>query len=179
MRTRPPTRPPSPAQRPTPPTQAARRLRRWFDLGAWFKGIEGGIEIAAGAWLALDPAAIESLLVRLAAKDLLHDPHDRIAAALRHLAADLDASASFPVVFLVAHGVVKVGLAVGLLRDIRAAYPLAVVTLGALAAYQLYRYAHTHSAVLPALAAIDLVIAWLVWREAGQRRLERTARIAS
>ena len=64
-----------------PPPGKARRLRRLFDVGAWFKGLEGAVEIAAGAWLALDPAAVESILFRLAAKDLLHDPHDRIASA--------------------------------------------------------------------------------------------------
>jgi len=39
--------------------------------------------VAAGAWVGLDPAALGSLLVRLAAKELLHDPHDRVAATLR------------------------------------------------------------------------------------------------
>ena len=156
-----------------PPPGKARRLRRLFDVGAWFKGLEGAVEIAAGAWLALDPAAVESILFRLAAKDLLHDPHDRIASALRHVAQGLDASASFPVVYLVAHGVIKVALAIGLLRDYRPAYPAAVVALGALASYQLYRFSHTHAVTLPVLSAIDLGIAWLVWREWGLRKLER------
>jgi len=151
----------------------ARRLRRWFDIGAWFKGVEGAIEVAAGAWVALDPAALGTLLVRLAAKELLHDPHDRIASTLRHLAHALDGNVSFPAMYLIAHGVVKVLLAIGLLRDYRAAYPLAIVTLGALATYQLYRYTHTHAVMLPVLAALDIAIAWLVWREGRQRRLER------
>jgi uncharacterized membrane protein len=158
---------------------AARRLRRWFDIGAWFKGVEGAIEIVAGAWIALDHAALGTLLVRLAAKDLLHDPHDRIASTLRHLAHALDGNVSFPAIYLIAHGVVKVLLAIGLLRDYRAAYPLAIVTLGALAAYQLYRYTHTHAVMLPVLAALDLAIAWLVWREGRQRRLERVASVRS
>ena len=157
----------------------ARRLRRWFDIGAWFKGVEGAIEVAAGAWVALDPAALGTLLVRLAAKELLHDPHDRIASTLRHLASALDGNVSFPAIYLIAHGVVKVLLAVGLLRDYKAAYPLAIVTLGALAAYQLYRYTHTHAVMLPVLAAVDLAIAWLVWREGRQRRLERAVPAAA
>src|SRR4051812_18418626 len=99
------------------PGVQARRLRRWFDLGAWFKGIEGAVEVVAGAWVALDPAALGSLLVRLAAKELLHDPHDRIAATLRDLAHGLDGGAAFPWVYLVAHGIVKIVLAIGLLRD--------------------------------------------------------------
>ena len=153
----------------------ARRLRRWFDIGAWFKGIEGAIEVAAGTWLAVDPAAIGTLLVRLAAKELLHDPHDRIATSLRHFANVLDSGGHFAAFYLIAHGVVKVVLAVGLLRDYRPAYPLAIATLGALSAYQVYRYTHTHAAILPALAAIDVAIAWLVWREGRQRALERAS----
>ena len=156
-----------------PSPSAARRLRRWFDIGAWFKGVEGAIEVLAGAWVALDPAAIGTLLVRLAAKELLHDPHDRIASALRHLAHALDGNVSFPAMYLIAHGLVKVLLAVGLLRDYKAAYPLAIVTLGALATYQLYRYTHTHAVMLPVLAAVDVGIAWLVWREGRERQLER------
>ena len=131
--------------------------------------------MGAGAWVGLDPAALGSLLVRLAAKELLHDPHDRIAATLRHLADDLDGHASFPAVYLIAYGVVKVVLAIALLRDHRGAYPLAIVTLGALAAYQVYRFTHTHASMLPVLAAVDIAIAWLVWREGRQRRLERAA----
>jgi len=154
-------------------------LRRWFDIGAWFKGIEGAIEVAAGAWVALDPAAVGTLLVRLAAKELLHDPHDRIASTLRHLAHALDGNVSFPAMYLIAHGIVKVLLAIGLLRDYRAAYPLAIVTLGALATYQLYRYTHTHAVMLPVLAAVDVGIAWLVWREGRERRLERVAHAAA
>ena len=163
---------------PAPPHRA-RRLRRWFDIGAWFKGIEGAIEVAAGTWLAFDPAAIGTLLVRLASKELLHDPHDRIATTLRHLADSLDGGGHFAVFYLVAHGVVKILLAVGLLRDYRAAYPVAIVTLGALAAYQFYRYTHTHAVILPALAAVDLAIAWLVWREGRQRALERAGSAAN
>jgi uncharacterized membrane protein len=150
---------------------ARRMLHRWFDIGVAFKGLEGLVEIVAGAWYAIDPAVVHNAIFRLTAKELLHDPDDRIAGALRDFAENLGTGRhTFAVAYLVAHGLVKVVLAGGLLTDRRWAYPFALCALVALAAYQLYRYTHTHSTLLPVLSAIDLGIAWLVWREGKMRR---------
>lgn len=159
-----------------PHTAAGRRaLRRWFDVGVVFKGLDGLVEIVAGIWYAIDPTVLHNVIFRLTAKELLHDPGDRIANALRdfseHLGTDRHAFATF---YLVAHGLVKVVLAGGLLADRRWAYPFALVTLVALAVYQVYRFTHTHAPLLLLLTAIDLGIAWLVWREGAVHR--RTAR---
>jgi uncharacterized membrane protein len=106
------------------------------------------------------------LIFRLTAKELLHDPEDRIAGTLRHFAEELGSGRhTFAVVYLIAHGVVKVALAAGLLTHRRWAFPFAIVVLLAFAAYQLYRYTHTHAPMLPPLSALDIAIAWLVWRE--------------
>jgi uncharacterized membrane protein len=154
--------------------RAARRrreLHRWFDAGVVFKGAEGLLEIVAGAWFAFDPSVLHTLVFRLTAKELLHDPEDRIANFLRDMAEHLGSGPhTFAVVYLVAHGVVKVALAAGLLTHRRWAFPFALVTLVAFAVYQLYRYTHTHSLALPLLAALDLAIAWLVWREGRFRK---------
>jgi uncharacterized membrane protein len=155
-----------------PRTPAGRRaLRRWFDVGVVFKGIEGLAEIVAGTWLAFDPAVLHNAIFRLTAKEVLHDPDDRIANALRDFAEHMGTGRhSFAVAYLAAHGVVKVVLAGGLLANKRWAYPFAIVALLALAAYQLYRFTHTHAPLLPVSSAIDVAIAWLVWREAAIRR---------
>jgi uncharacterized membrane protein len=60
-------------------------------------------------------------------------------------------------------------LALALLRHRRWAYPFGVTTLVLLAAYQLYRFSHTHSPLLPVVSTIDVAIAWLVWREGRMR----------
>ena len=162
-----------------PRTPARRRaLQRWFDIGVAFKGIEGLVEIVAGAWLAFDPAVLQNAIFRLTANEVLHDPEDRIAGALRDFAENLGSGKhTFAVAYLIAHGLVKVVLAGGLLADKRWAYPFAVTALVALAAYQLYRYTHTHAMLLPVVSAIDLGIAWLVWREGAMRKqIARAAR---
>jgi uncharacterized membrane protein len=151
-----------------PHTSARRRraLHRFFDVGVLFKGAEGLLEIVAGAWLAFDPDVLHMVIFRLTAKELLHDPEDRIAGALRQFAEDIGTGRhTFATVYLVAHGVVKVVLAAGLLRNKRWAFPFGIVVLLAFAVYQMYRFTHTHALVLPALSAVDVAIAWLVWRE--------------
>jgi len=143
-----------------------RALRRFFDVGVLFKGAEGLLEIVAGAWLAFDPDVLHMVVFRLTAKELLHDPEDRIANALRQFAEEIGSGRhTFATVYLIAHGVVKVVLAAGLLRNKRWAFPFGIVVLLAFAAYQLYRFTHTHSLLLPVLSAVDVAIAWLVWRE--------------
>ena len=155
-----------------------RALRRWFDLGVAFKGLEGLAEMLAGAWYSVDPGVLHNAIFRLTSKEVLRDPEDRIANALRDFAEHLGTGRhTFAVVYLVAHGLVKVMLAGGLLADRRWAYPFALGALVALAVYQVYRFTHTHALLLPVSSGIDLVIAWLVWREARVRtRLARTER---
>jgi uncharacterized membrane protein len=166
-----------PAKATTPIHKVVRRrraLHRWFDAGVLLKGGDGLLEMVAGTWLAFDPTIVQTVVFRLTAKELLHDPDDRIAAALRHVAEELGSGRhAFATFYLVAHGLVKVVLAIGLLRQRPWAFPVATWTLGALAVYQLYRFTHTHSPLLPVLAAIDLVIVWLVWREGRVRAHER------
>jgi uncharacterized membrane protein len=158
-----------------------RALHRWFDIGVLFKGGEGLLEIVCGAWLWFDPTILQTVVFRLTAKELLHDPDDAVVATLRHLAEEMGSGRhAFATFYLIAHGLVKVVLTVGLLRQKPWAFPVAVWTLGALAVYQLYRFTHTHSLLLPLLAAIDLAIVWLVWREGRLRAQESpVARAAS
>jgi uncharacterized membrane protein len=146
------------------------RLERWFVAGVLFKGAEGLLEVVLAGWLALDPDILHNVVFRLTARELLHDPQDRIAATLRDLADSVTLGPhSFAVLYLAAHGAIKLGLAAALLRGQRWAYPAAVVALVLFAAYQLYRFGHTHAPLLPVMSAIDGAIAWLVWREGRAR----------
>lgn len=160
---------------PHAPAPSRGALHRWFDVGVLFKGAEGLLEMIGGAWLAFDPGVLHMVIFRLTAKELLHDPDDRIAGALRGFAEELGTGRhTFPVVYLIAHGVVKVALAAGLLANKRWAYPFAIAVLLAFAVYQLYRFTHTHAVLLPLLSALDLAIAWLVWREGRVRAAAAT-----
>ena len=147
-----------------------RRLHGFFDAGVLFKGAEGLLELVSGIWFGLDPGILHNVLFRLTEKELLRDPADRISNAVRHVADTLTlGSHTFAVVYLAGHGLIKLVMAVGLLQGRRWAFPLAMVVLSLFAAYQLYRFSHTHSPLLPVLSALDIGIVWLVWREARAR----------
>ena len=151
-----------------------RTLHRWFDAGVIFKGAEGVLEIVAGAWFAFDRSILQSAIFRITAKELLHDPEDMVARTLRHWAEELGSGRqTFASLYLVAHGMVKIVLAIGLLRDYRGAFPAAIAAQLLLAAYELYRFGHTHAPVLPVVATLDIFIAWLVWREGRARAAAR------
>ena len=62
------------------------------------------------------------------------------------------------------------GLALLLMRRVAFAYPLGIVVFSGFIVTQLHRWSHTHSPVLLALSALDLVVIGLTWREwRGQR----------
>jgi uncharacterized membrane protein len=97
---------------------------------------------------------------------LLGSPHGALAERFAAGEAALTGGdRTFVVVYLTLHGLVKLGLVVALLRELRPAYPVAVGVLTVVAGYEAYRAAGTGSGLLGAAAALDLAIAVLVVRE--------------
>jgi uncharacterized membrane protein len=109
---------------------------------------------------------LDSFVFFLTAPELAEDPEDRIAnylsSAIQHFSADTKVFAS---VYLVVHGLVKLFLVTGLLRNRLWAYPLSLWFLGVFIVYQCYRFTHTHSISLVLLTVFDLVVVFLIWRE--------------
>jgi uncharacterized membrane protein len=80
---------------------------------------------------------------------------------------------TFVIVFLLAHGVIKLGLVAALLRHILPVYPIAVAALAVFVVFELIRAVHTHSITLPFFAAVDVLIIVVVIREYVQLRRMR------
>ena len=78
-------------------------------------------------------------------------------------------SRHFASAYLIGHGVLKIFLAVTLLRERLWAFPTALSVLAIFVAYQLHRFVRTHSIVLLALTVVDLVVMVLIWREYRSR----------
>jgi uncharacterized membrane protein len=72
---------------------------------------------------------------------------------------------TFVLAYLALHGLIKLALVVALLREWRAAYPAAAAVLGVFVAYEVYRAVETGSVLLAFLAAFDVAVIVLVWRE--------------
>jgi uncharacterized membrane protein len=142
-------------------------LHRLFAAGMWLKGVDGVLEIAGGLLLLrLNSAALNRLVVVLTQHELVEDPHDRVANALRAAVAQLSNNTRLlGSLYLIAHGLIKIGVVVGVLRGYRRAYPLAIGFLFLFIVYQLYRLSYDYTAGLLILTIFDMIMAGLTWWE--------------
>ena len=147
-------------------------LRLAFLAAVAIKGIDGLIETAAGLFLAIaGPWSFYDLIVRVTAPELDQHPASRAIHAVRHGAESLaQGSDHFVLIWLLAHGVVKLALAIELLRGRRWIFPVASTILAGFVGYMSWRLAHHWSPWLLAFALFDAITIALVlieWREQG------------
>lgn len=142
-------------------------LHNAYLVGIALKGLDGLLEIAGGATLLLvSRATLLQLAAFVTGSGSPDTPHGAIAAYVLHATATLSAGTQhFASVYLLVHGIIKVGLVAGLLRGLRAAYPIALLLLTAFIGYQCYRLFRYHSLALGFFTAIDIVIVLLIWHE--------------
>ena len=143
-----------------------------FLFSVWIKGVAGLAETLGGLLvLFITQKLLDSFVLVLTAPELAEDPEDRIANylsnAIQHFSAD---TKIFAGVYLVIHGLIKLFLVAGLLRNRLWAYPLSLWFLGVFIVYQCYRYTHTNSIWLVLLTVFDLVVVFLIWREYQWRK---------
>jgi len=138
-----------------------------FDISVIAKGIDGVLETVGGVLLLLtSPTQLHHIARILTQHELSEDPHDIVANYLLHSSQGLSAGAKmFGAMYLLWHGVVKVGLVTALLLSRRWAYPVAILAFLLFLAYQLYRYSHTDAPELLALSVMDVVVIVLTWFE--------------
>lgn len=140
-----------------------------FDASLWIKGLFALSEIAAGVTaFFVSPQFLLSIVWWVTKDEFAEDPHDLIANFLLHSVEHLSISAQeFAALYLLAHGIIKLWLVVGLLRGKLWYYPTAIVVFVLFIVYQLYRYAFTHSLWLFLISVLDIAIVVLIWHEYG------------
>jgi uncharacterized membrane protein len=145
----------------------ASALRLAFLAAIAIKGIDGVVETAAGAFLAIaGPWSFYDLIVRVTAPELDHHPASRAIHAVRHGAESLaQGSDHFVVIWLLAHGVVKLALAIELLRGRKWIFPVAAAVLAGFVCYMSWRLAYHWSPWLLAFALFDAITVVLVLKE--------------
>ena len=153
----------------------ARIIHVLFDIGVIAKGIDGALEIIGGTLLfVIRPDQLRHVARVLTIHELTEDPRDVVANYLLHASQRLSPSAtSFGAIYLLWHGVVKVGLVAALLLRQRWAYPVAIGAFFLFLLYQLYRYAHTHAPELLVLSVLDVLVILLTLLEYGRLRASR------
>ena len=144
----------------------------FFLLSVWSKGLAGLLETIGGVLLLLIPhTRLNALVIFLTAPELAEDPTDRIATLLQRMVHELSADTKlFASGYLMVHGIIKVFLVAGLLRRRLWSYPVSLWFLGSFIAYQAYRFYFTHSLWMIALTIVDLIVAFLIWREYQARK---------
>ena len=150
-----------------------KRIHQIFEISILLKGAHALIEFAGGLALAfIDTNWIKSTVNAVTQDELVEDPHDFLATHLMDFAQGFTVSAEhFYALYLVTHGLVKLTLVAGLLRNKLWAYPAAFVAVALFIVYQVYRYSYTQSIGLIVLTVFDLFFLWLIWHEYRLRRL--------
>ncbi len=149
------------------PSAQGKWAHLFFRIGIVAKGIDGLLELVGGAVVFfVSPTALRGFVRQLTQHELSEDPHDWVAThllrAARHFAVS---DQTFAGIYLLSHGVLKVVLVWALLTSRLWAYPVAIVVFVAFMAYQMYRYALTHSLLMLALTVLDIFVIALTWLE--------------
>jgi len=129
------------------------------------KGVFAVAEIVAGigAFFVTQQLMFE-FVDRLTGMELLQ--HDLIANYLYTSVQHFSLSTrNFTAAYLLSHGVIKLWLIVGLLREKIWYYPLAIAVFGLFIVYQLYRFNLTHSPWLIVITVVDVIVIALTWQE--------------
>jgi uncharacterized membrane protein len=148
------------------------RLDRAFAAGIILKALNGVLEFAGGLLLlVVPPATINRLVAAITQTELSEDSRDFVATHLTAAAGHLTLStAHFDALYLISHALVKIVLAIAVLKGKLWAYPWMIAFLAAFIVYQLYRMTFAPSAGLAALTAFDVIIAGLTFIEYRRHR---------
>lgn len=138
-----------------------------FQISLLLKGLFALSEILAGiGTYFVTRRLLVEIIGAVTRAELSEDPRDLVANYLLHWAHNLSIGTQhFAGVYLLSHGIVKLWLIVGLLRQRLWYYPTAILVFTAFIAYQLYRFTFTHSVWLLLLTAVDALVIALSWHE--------------
>jgi uncharacterized membrane protein len=139
-----------------------KRIHQLFQLSVGLKGLHAIIEIVGGIALAFfnTDAIIRWLYHAGEGKpDWVEEGLTKFANAFTGQEHD------YYVFFLVSHGLVNMGLVIGLLREKLWAYPATLGVLTLFIAYQLFRFTHVHDPGLIVFSVLDAIVMALAWHE--------------
>jgi uncharacterized membrane protein len=154
-----------------------KKIHLIFEWSLWLKAIFALSEILAGLAAYFVPQQFFlAFVLWVTRQEFVEDLHDLVANFLLHAVQNISVGAQkFAAVYLLAHGVVKLWLIVGLLRERLWYFPVSIAVFGLFIAYQAYRYTFTHSVFLLLITALDVVVIAITWHEYRYLRRERKA----
>jgi uncharacterized membrane protein len=144
-----------------------RRIHQIFEVSVLLKGAHALMECIGGVALAVvSTGTIAALVNTLTQEELIEDPNDFVATHLLVLAQNFSVSSQhFYAFYLLSHGLVKIFLVIGLLKNKLWSYPTSLAVMSLFIFYQLYRFFYTRSLGLIVLTVFDLIVMVLIWHE--------------
>lgn len=138
-----------------------------FDIVVVLKALNGFAEIAIGmTFLFLKVGAILQWVQWLTQSELLQDPHDLLATSLEHWAMNFGHNAQiFSEVYLMAHGVVKLTIAILLFKERPWVFPFGLILFTALVAFSLHHVSIHWSWALAGFILFDLFTIGIIAKE--------------
>jgi len=144
-----------------------KRIHAVFQASVLIKGGNALLEIVGGTAVAFARAdKVAAWAARMAQTYLAEGTHGFVARHVIDWAESVSLQTQhFIAFYLLSHGLIKLVIVIGLWREKRWSYPLALVAFTSFVVYQLYRYSYTHAFGLLLLTAFDLFLIALVWHE--------------
>lgn len=138
-----------------------------FRFTLFIKGMNGLLEVAGAAViLFVSKAYLITHVLDLLQSELSDDPNDKVANFIVNLAASYSVNSQyFFGIYMLAHGVVKLVLVIGLLKRKLRIYPLAITVFAAFCVYEFYRLSLAYSLWMLGLAVLDFLIVCLTVHE--------------
>jgi len=152
-----------------------KNIRLAFYVSLWAKGAFALSEVVGGvAGFFVSTQLMREFAVWVTRHEFAEDPHDVVANLFLDSIQNLTVGTlNFAAIYLLAHGVIKLWLIIGLLRRRLWYYPVAIIIFGLFIVYQLYRYSYTHSIWLLLVTVLDLIVIGLTWHEYKYLKAER------
>lgn len=138
-----------------------------FLLGVLGKAVDGALEVIVGVpLLFLDRGRLIDLVSGAATRELQEEPNQLLAQLILHEVGKLNSGVLLiGGIYLLVHGIVKLGIVTALVRGTQRLYPWAIGALSILFVVQVVDLAIKFSWGVLALTILDLVIIALTVRE--------------
>jgi uncharacterized membrane protein len=142
-------------------------IHQLFEVSVTLKGLHALLELITGAAiLALSPVQVANFFLQFAEREQARGAPGFIADFLLSVARGVQHGGQhFAGIYLLAVGLINMGLVIGLLTRSLWSFPAALAALALLMAYQIYRYTHTRALALILLTLFDAAVWWFVWNE--------------
>jgi uncharacterized membrane protein len=155
--------------------QREKRIFQAFEIGIVLKGVGATLEAVLGALL-LFSNGFNNLVLALLQNALIEDPDNFFATHLQSFLIANPRIQFYGGLYLLAEGIVKIVLVIGLLRGKTWAYPAALGILSLFIFYQTVRLFMHYSLPILLLTLFDLLVISLIFYE-YRRRVPKPARM--